>query len=140
MDSMTRERTTANSTLSGLAASFFPLPISRGCDVMSKHTSRSLTSVIRAHCRCPRQRLGGCFGPAVSIIDFNGLVHCVFADQALTYPAAGRRKTKPSDREAGARLGDHDPPTQGTGAERSARARDERARSREQLHPGLWPL
>src|SRR6516165_9155578 len=62
------------------------------------------------------------FGPTVSIFNFNGLVHCVSADRAPTYPAADRRKTKPSDREARARLGDHDPPTPRDRAERSARA------------------
>ena len=65
---------------------------------------------------------GFSFGPAVSIFNFSGLVHCVFADRAPTYPAADRRKTKPSDREALARLGDHGPPTPGDRAERSARA------------------
>src|SRR5262249_42744080 len=43
-------------------------------------------------------------------------LRCVSADRAPTYPA---RKTKPSDREAGARLGDHDPPTPTDRAERS---------------------
>ena len=61
------------------------------------------------------------FGPTVSIFNFNGLVHCVSADRAPTYPAADR-KTKPSDREARAQLGDHDPPTPRDRAERSARA------------------
>src|SRR5215471_9373128 len=71
----------------------------------------------------PATATGGfCFGPAVSIINFNGLAHCVFADQAPTYPAADRRKTKPSGREARARLGGHDPPTPRDRAERSARA------------------
>src|SRR6516164_5434542 len=35
------------------------------------------------------------------------------------HPVADRRKTKPSDREAEARLGDHDPPTPRDRAERS---------------------
>ena len=65
----------------------------------------------------------GCsFGPAVSRFNFNVLVHCVFVDRAPTYPAADRRKTKPSGREARARLGDHDPLTPRDRAERSARA------------------
>src|SRR6516162_7135797 len=93
MDSMTRERTTANSTSSGLAARFFPLPTA--CEVMSKHAQYLI---------------------------FNGLVRCVSADRAPTYQAADRRKTRPSDREAGARLGGHDPPTPRDRAERSARA------------------
>src|SRR5262249_52823252 len=111
MDSMTRERTTANSTSSGLAARFFPLPISRGCEVISKHP-RSPTSVIRTPRRRPRQRLGFSFlGRLSQYLIFNGLVRCVSADRATTYPAADRRKTKPSGRKARARLDDHDPPT-----------------------------
>jgi hypothetical protein len=51
------------------------------------------------------------FWPALPIFNFNGLLHCVCADRAPTYPQADRRKTKPSDREAGVQLGDHDPPT-----------------------------
>src|SRR5262249_3704074 len=102
--------------------------------------SRSLTSVISAQRRCPRQRLGFSFGRLSPIFNFNVLVHCVFADRAPTYPAADRRKTKPSGREARARLGDHDPPTPRDRAERSARAGGNRAGSREQLHSGLWPL
>jgi hypothetical protein len=44
------------------------------------------------------------FGPTVSIFNFNGLVHCVSADRAPTYPAADRRKTKPLGREARVQL------------------------------------
>src|SRR6266404_6935289 len=77
------------------------------------------------------------FGPAVSVFNFGGLVHCVSADRAPTYPAADRRKTKPSGREARARLGDHDPPTPMDRAERSARALGQ-ARDRDQLHSRLW--
>src|SRR5262249_14816367 len=83
---------------------------------------------------------GFSFGPAVSVFNFNGLVHCVFADRAPTYPAADRRKTKPSGREARARLGDHDQPTPTDRARRSARACGEGAGSREHLHAGLCPL
>src|SRR5262249_50977134 len=107
---------------------------------MSKHALPLANSVIRAQRRCPRQRLGVFFWPAISIFNFNGLVHCDSADRAPTYPAADRRKTKPSGREARARLGDHDPPTPTDRAERWASAWGERARSREQLDSGLWPL
>ena len=51
---------------------------------------------------------------------------------------AGRRRTKPSGREARAQLGDHDPPTPMDKAERSARALSEQTRGRDQFHPGLW--
>jgi hypothetical protein len=60
-------------------------------------------------------------------------------DRAPTCLVADRRKTKPSDREARARLGDHDPPTPRDKAERSARALGQ-ARDRDQLHSRLWPL
>src|SRR6516162_9840932 len=73
-------------------------------------------------------------------INLNGLVHCVFADRASTYPAADRRKTKPSGGEARVWLGDHDPPTPMDKAERSAKELSEQTRGRDQLHPGLWPL
>jgi hypothetical protein len=79
-------------------------------------------------------------GPRVSIFNFNGLVHCVSADRAPTCLVADRRKTKPSDREARVRLGDHDPPTPRDKAEGSARALGDQARDRDQLHAGLWPL
>src|SRR6516164_7666894 len=71
---------------------------------------------------------------------FNECVHCGSADRAQTCPAADRQKTKPSGREAQARRGDRDPPTPTDTAERSARARGEQARRREQRHPRLWPL
>src|SRR6266446_8093021 len=80
------------------------------------------------------------FGPAVSVFNFGGLVHCVSADRSPTYPAADRRKTTPSGREARARLGDHDPPTPMDRAERSARVLSEQTRGRDQFHLGLWPL
>src|SRR5215813_15549486 len=83
---------------------------------------------------------GFSFGPAVSIFNFSGLVHCVSADRAPTYPAADRQKTKPSGGEARVWLGDHDPPTPMDKAERSAKELSEQTRGRDQLHPGLWPL
>src|SRR5262249_19565010 len=53
----------------------------------------------------PATATGGfCFGPAVSIINFDGLVHCICADQAPTYPAADRQK-KPSRQVARLELG-----------------------------------
>jgi hypothetical protein len=90
--------------------------------------------------RCQQRRLKFLFRPAISISIFNGLVHCVFADRALTCQAAGRRKTKPSGREARGWLGDHDPPTPMDKAERSARVLSEQTPDRDQFHPGLWPL
>src|SRR5262249_40504133 len=83
--------------------------------------SRSPTSVIRTT-SLPATATGVFFfWPALPIFSFNGLVHCVCADRAPTYPAADRRKPKPSDRKAGVQLGDHDPPTPRDRAERSAR-------------------
>src|SRR5262249_15088419 len=70
----------------------------------------------------------------------NECVQCGPADRAQTCRAADRQKTKPSGREAQARRGDRDPPTPTDTAERSARARGEQARRREQRHPPLWPL
>ena len=52
----------------------------------------------------------------------NALVRYVAGDRAPTCPAADRRKTKPSDREARARRCDRDRPTPKGTAERSARA------------------
>src|ERR1700756_1370442 len=89
--------------------------------------------------RCPQRRLKFLFGPAISIFNLNGLVHCVFADRAPTSQAAGRRKTKQSGPEARVWLRDHDPPTPMDKAERSARALSEQTRGRDQLHPKLWP-
>src|SRR5262249_23090686 len=80
------------------------------------------------------------FRPAISIFNLNGLVHCVCADPAPTCQVAGRRRTKPSGREARAQLGDHDPPTPMDKAERSARVLSEQTRGRDQFHLGLWPL
>src|SRR6516164_8342080 len=89
---------------------------------------------------CQQRRLKLLFGPAISIFNVNGLVHCVFADRAPTCQAAGRRRTKQLGPEARVWLGDHDPPTPMDTAERSARALSEQTRGRDQFHPGLWPL
>src|SRR5262249_48702876 len=80
------------------------------------------------------------FNARSAVSYFNERVRCVSADRAPTCPVADRQKTKPSDREAQARRGDRDPPTPMDTAERSARARGERARCREHRHSRLWPV
>src|SRR5215472_14426348 len=107
---------------------------------MSKHALPLANFRNQSPTSLPATATGGFLLGRRSHINFNGLVHCVFADQASTYPVADRRKTKPSGREARARLDDHDPPTPRDRAERSARALGEQTRSRDQLHAGLWPL
>src|SRR5262245_8343824 len=90
--------------------------------------------------RLKRPRPYAAFKARAAVSYFNECVHCGSADRAPTCPAADRQKTEPSDREARARRGDRDPPTPRDTAERSARARGEQARRREQRHPRLWSL
>src|SRR5215471_4920571 len=78
--------------------------------VKTRSHARQLPS-LESHIAARDSDWGFLFLARSPIFSFNGLVHCVCADRAPTYPAADRRKTKPSDRKAGVQLGDHDPPT-----------------------------
>src|SRR5262249_55620467 len=78
---------------------------------MSKHALPLANFRNQSPTSLPATATGGFFWAGGLILVSMGLFIAFFTDQASTYPAADRRKTKPSGREARARLDDHDPPT-----------------------------